>query len=716
MRRRGGERSGWASAEAAATHIKKKWTNESAFQMATVLLFLGGFLTLVFADGVHPLLAAAVIPAILMSARIRPIALKPLTQMAIFALISLIAVIDFLTLSSFIDSTVHLMLLAGLSKLYSRRYDKDYLLLALISFSFLLVASSYTISAVFLASLATFIFLSILTLVLFESRKAYSNRGTAEFSLKSYLHLSLGVTALIALIAAPIFVLIPRTTLGFFRTDQAMNLRLSGFSDQVKLGEMGRIISNSSPVMRIRVDRPLAELPPDLKWRGIALDFYDGQSWRVGRPEDWALEWDRTYEAYLMPVQWKSGQANKLWQRVSLEVESPVIFGADDILLIQDPSVFRPLERDINLNISRPFPSISGYTVYSDVSTRMDRIDAAQSGDQVEELDMTSYLQLPSDLNPRIRDLAAEVTNLGLDPLGKALRLERYLRRSFGYSLENRAAKGKDPLSSFLFDVREGHCEYFATAQAVMMRTMGIPARVVNGFRRGDYSSLTTTFTVRQSHAHSWAEGYFPGGGWIGFDPTPAAPSDFSAGLSHFFSDLAEALDIIWNEVITFDQMKQAGLARTFSYGLRAMISDLSELPGLAIDYLGLRDIEWREAWRWPGIYWILGALAIALAAQRWRRPLRLFVLQRILKRKDAEIAPQYYLQMLDILGRRGLSRSKSETPAEFARRAGSHLRSELPGRITDIYYRNRFGGRPLRESELDEVYSGLKRLRSSKV
>ena len=111
-------------------------------------------------------------------------------------------------------------------------------------------------------------------------------------------------------------------------------------------------------------------------------------------------------------------------------------------------------------------------------------------------------------------------------------RVEEYLRTSFGYTLEQKAS-GDDPLSDFLFNVREGHCEYFATAMAVMLRTKGIATRVVNGFQEGEFNATANMYVVRQRHAHSWVEVYFPGeNAWITFDPTPSAGRESGASMS----------------------------------------------------------------------------------------------------------------------------------------------------------------------------------------
>ena len=105
-----------------------------------------------------------------------------------------------------------------------------------------------------------------------------------------------------------------------------------------------------------------------------------------------------------------------------------------------------------------------------------------------------------------------------------------YLRRNFRYTLKLTGTPGRDPLAHFLFETRAGHCEYFASAMAVMLRAIGIPSREVNGFLPGEYNDLGGDYIVRASDAHSWVEAYFPGSGWITFDPTPPAP-DSGYGL-----------------------------------------------------------------------------------------------------------------------------------------------------------------------------------------
>ena len=135
-------------------------------------------------------------------------------------------------------------------------------------------------------------------------------------------------------------------------------------------------------------------------------------------------------------------------------------------------------------------------------------------------------------VDARIPRLAQQITASADNNYDKAIALETYLRTHFGYSLKLPRTVPHDPLANFLFERKQGHCEYFASSMAVMLRTLGIPSRVVNGFRTGEFNDLTSQYVVRASNAHSWVEAYFPGYGWVAFDPTPGSLMPVRTGWS----------------------------------------------------------------------------------------------------------------------------------------------------------------------------------------
>ena len=139
----------------------------------------------------------------------------------------------------------------------------------------------------------------------------------------------------------------------------------------------------------------------------------------------------------------------------------------------------------------------------------------------VKEDNLSVYLQLPNNFNEEIADLAQEVTANSNTLWEKAHQLEQHLRSDYAYSLDTViSSQGKTPLSDFLFETRYGHCEYFASAMAIMLRTLGIPSRVVNGYAATDQNPLTGFIEVRGTDAHAWAEAYYKGLGWVPYEPT----------------------------------------------------------------------------------------------------------------------------------------------------------------------------------------------------
>ena len=156
------------------------------------------------------------------------------------------------------------------------------------------------------------------------------------------------------------------------------------------------------------------------------------------------------------------------------------------------------------------------------------------------------YLQLPEDFSPRIRDLATEITAEAETPYDKAGAITRYLRDNIEYAETIPAApRNADVLEWVLFENKQGYCVYYATAQILMLRSLGIPARMAVGFAQGEGIAggdnlapeeelAPGTFTVRKKNAHAWPEVYFPGIGWVEFEPTgnqdpltrPVAPDD----------------------------------------------------------------------------------------------------------------------------------------------------------------------------------------------
>ena len=192
---------------------------------------------------------------------------------------------------------------------------------------------------------------------------------------------------------------------------------------------------------------------------------------------------------------------------------------------------------------------------------------------------MDQYLKLPP-LDVRISKLAEEITAQAPSNYDKAVAVERYLSTHFGYTLELPSSVPQDPLANFLFERKRGHCEYFASSMAVMLRSLRIPSRIVTGFRGGEYNDLTGQYVVRASDAHSWVEAYFPGSGWISFDPTPAGSLPARTGWSRM-ELYVDAAASFWREwIINYDVNHQRTLGKDAATSSRQFLDEVRRWIG----------------------------------------------------------------------------------------------------------------------------------------
>jgi transglutaminase-like putative cysteine protease len=320
------------------------------------------------------------------------------------------------------------------------------------------------------------------------------------------------------------------------------------------------------------------------------------------------------------------------------------------------------------------------------------------------------YLQLPERLDPRIPKLATSIIlkSQAWNRYDAAKAIESELQNSYGYSLQMKAG-GPDPLADFLFNVRAGHCEYFSTAMAVLLRTHGIAARVVNGFLPGEYNEAAGAFTVRQSDAHSWVEVYFPETrSWVTFDPTPPAgrTEPVRSGLGGQFKKYAEALELVWFQyVVGYDKQEQRSLATSIHNRLFDYATVASNILAMLRQKLPSNPLSI-----------VLAALVLILVATTvflltrvkrfgWRRALRVTI-----REEDSRSAVAFYEQLLALMAKRGLQRDKHLTPLEFADRVGTRDAAL----ITRAYNRVRFGKQQLSNIEAREIQRILASLEKS--
>jgi len=352
--------------------------------------------------------------------------------------------------------------------------------------------------------------------------------------------------------------------------------------------------------------------------------------------------------------------------------------------------------------------SVSEYEAESDIG-RPSPAQLQAAGDSYPQF-ATAYLQLPA-LDSRIPRLAAQVGGTASNNYDKAVALETYLRTHYGYTLRLLRSPVADPLANFLFERKQGHCEYFASSMAVMLRTLRIPSRVVNGFRSEEFNDVTGNYIVRAKNAHSWVEAYFPGYGWITFDPTPGGAIGTPEGWDRALLYL-DAAESFWREwVISYDFSHQYILGRAAVSGTRTNWERARtwarERYASLLNWArrGQRGAEKSPA-RWLGGALAVGLLLLLLAnAARIARMIHRRRLQAHPERSPNQAAALWYERMAQHLARRGVKKSSAQTPQEFVRIIEDERLRMRVGRFTEAYESARFGSSLDDAQRLPELY-----------
>jgi protein-glutamine gamma-glutamyltransferase len=617
-------------------------------------------------------------------------------------------------------------------KLLQKKSDRDWIFLYLMSFFEVLLAAGLSISASYVASFLLYLLAMMCAVIAFEMRKTarevesriaggLPETGAKGNSFKFRLRtLPASATVLIVFIVAlatPLFFVLPRVGgagLGSFQNSLSTS---TGFSDTVRLGSIGRIQQNDAVVMRVRLETASSG-PGALYFRGVALDTFDKRSW--SRSKSSAREPYVRGDRDLIQLDYASGRENLLLQTIYLEpLDTPVLFAVPRAVAVQGN--FSVLYKDGYGAIS--FSSTNERVSYKALSDRsLPPVERLRADNQGYSIESQNYLQLPAEYDRRIAELASSVAGNSKNRYDKAAAIASYLRNNYGYTLEMKAG-GSEPLADFLFNIREGHCEYFATAMAVMLRTQGVATRLVNGFYEGEYNDTAGLYVVRQRHAHAWVEVYFPKENvWVQFDPTPPSTGDEGAatGILARAGKYLEALDAIWIQYfVAFDDQEQRSLART----VRSGFADYQATTAIYLDQLRTVFGEWWAEVRGDrGTMASVGAVGYAAAAVAGAAGLVfLGVLlfhkiraQKLHRRIWEWFLPKsrpsmvgFYDRLQLILEEKGLVREPHQTPLEFANATGFPAAVA----ITEKYNYVRFAARRLTSNESMEVEGMLREL-----
>jgi len=669
------------------------------------------------------------------------------------------------------------LVLLQLVKLYEHRANRDYAQLLILSLLLMVAAAINATSLAFGVVLLVYLVISLYCCLIFHL-KVEADRARAALAIpedkispltirqdqrflpRSMRRLTGFVLVNGLTVAILVFIFFPRGTgsgmLGQFQL--RVGTALTGLGGKVGFDdEINNVLQNPEVVAHVTVwrnDRLIEHQP--IMLRGYTLDTYGAEVSRsVSKPE-WTRSWQPSDEAFLsekQPVRGTLRPAGDIWrQRVVLRPTGlRYLFAMQGLIFQQtdrgiDP-VVRP-ERAMNLRCGLQDDALMTsealnvqfeYEVWSTNTPRaIGPFDAL----------MRQTLPMPGTSDPKVLEqireftLRPEITD-GLaakrprlypihelnEPI--ASKIESYLRGNYSYTLDltdsTEQFRNTDPVVAFLTKVRKGYCMHFASAMALMCQSLGIPARVVVGFKCDDYNSIGRYYIVRQSHAHMWVE-VLTQRGWVAFDPTSGRTADtnraggFFQGFKHFF----DYLEYKWAEnVITYDRTNQQGVMRSAD---TALTNAVVRVDGFVHDLFSFHRGSESAVTFWRAFFDILATIIGLMVAAIFAAIAWYLIQQYRLRRRAARIgfdtlpvneqirlAKQlaFYDQLARVLERHQIVRPPHLTPLEFA-----HSLVYLPGaaydairRLTGILYRVRFGNAKLnaaRQHRLETVVSNV--------
>ncbi len=527
---------------------------------------------------------------------------------------------------------------------------------------------------------------------------------------KPFLAFTCLLSVPIFIFTALLFVLFPRVGLSLLLLNHARPERMIGFSDRVDLGGVGKL--RSDPTIAMRVEYPsLPPHPPErlaLYLRGTAFDRYDGRSWSRTIAE--RVKADRLGANVRIRRFGNPGHDRKM--TIDLEpIDPPVLFLPPDAVAI------RLLPRGTPLLGTLPtiYEGPEGEYKYASSDDRGIRYDVFLAGPDdrkptpLSADDRMRYLEVPAKLPKRIADLAHRWVGTRTEPAAQAKIVESHLRHDYKYDLDSPSGAAKNPLDDFLFNSKRGHCEFYSTAMAIMLRTLGVPTRNVTGFIGGTYNRFGHYYAVRQGDAHSWVEVYLDNKGWTRFDPTPpadSAPQSDVTGFLAFIRDFIEATAQRWNRhVVGYDLKQQVRLFHSVQkryvsiHGPGDLLRALKSPRRLGTLLLGLLLMI-------SGVFWLRRQRGGGSHPMRSRSPNEVAALQVV----------RLYRSLEDAMTVHGVIRPASTPPLSHARalvEMGHPIGPEVLS-LTERYIEARFGGRPMDDDERREFSRRVRALRQS--
>ncbi len=449
-----------------------------------------------------------------------------------------------------------------------KKNTKEYSYILIISLIQFLAAAVLTESVTFVLFLLAYVAASVYSLIklkLIANKEQFRESPSHESPQHADYAFALAVTSFVIIFAVFLFPLVPRTPPGFIGAFDDNYKQTTGFSRSIFLGDFTDIMESDQIVFRVsgpRVDY----------FRGLVFDHYEDFVWetakrRYHRAERIAEEVYKLEDIPLQSGETESGEIDEL-QHIKITAvnhEKRALFipyGAeiiktDDVVVSQDEQGAAFPTRSVRSGYS--YRLYLNRTDISEVPEKIYRNGQQRGARKVLSRDLFyKYTQMPATISSRVSRLAGGLVDDSQNVYEKAVIIRDYLRDNYDYSLKRKAVgRGYDPVEDFLFHNKKGHCEYFASAFVLLMRSLGIPSRLVNGYLSGTNAGAGVRI-VRNKDIHAWAEVYIPAFGWLPFDPTPPRTDLDDRGADGWWFQLKRNLESKWRRrFIDFSKHQQ---------------------------------------------------------------------------------------------------------------------------------------------------------------
>ena len=460
--------------------------------------------------------------------------------LTLFGFILSLYFLSFLSLEDLLKPFTHVVLLLLSIKSLEEKRPRDLYQILLLGLFALSISTAYNLSLSFLLVFLLYSFLGLTSLVFLNLYRKVGEQKLGWLSYKGFAFASLLFFLLVIFLTPAFFFFLPRSQAPLFDLFSRGSGLKTGLADSVSLGKVGQIQEDNAVAFRVY------GLTPSLKdpyWRAVVFDRYEKSTWlkekEVSLPQPSGVG-EYVYTLVIEP---------------SFDNAIPALDYPYNLLKVEGINASAHVTQGNNLRLDREI-------------NRTIRVRLSSSREMYIKGNPEKYLHVPRDISPNIKRLAVELEKGARDDMEKLKRVIKYFSKGYSYTLKLERYEG-DPLDYFLFVSKKGNCEYYASATALLLRLMGVPARVVGGYKGALWNQYGGYHIVTNSMAHVWVEAYV-NGEWVRVDTTPPYISPAVKRISTFALIRDYIVSFWYSNVVGYSSEKQIRLFRNIGEGLRS--------------------------------------------------------------------------------------------------------------------------------------------------